>query len=130
MRIRPGVASSAGDDYPKPIYSWYVVTILLFAYVTLFLDRAILTLLFGPILASVEIADLELSLLRAFAFTVFYVSLGIPIPILVLRRSGARYCRESIEKTGGYSRGAAPVPVVVEVAGKSYNLYGIAISRY
>jgi MFS family permease len=73
------VASSAGDDYPKPAYSWYVVTILLLAYVTSFLDRTILTLLVGPIRASLNISDLELSLLHGFAFAVFYVSLGIPI---------------------------------------------------
>ena len=73
------MASSAGDDYPKPAYSWYVVTILLLAYVTSFLDRTILTLLVGPIRASLNISDLELSLLHGFAFAVFYVSLGIPI---------------------------------------------------
>jgi MFS family permease len=79
MKVGPGVASSDSDDYPNPAYSWYVATILLFAYVTSFLDRTILTLLVGPIRASLEISDLELSLLHGFAFAVFYVSLGIPI---------------------------------------------------
>jgi MFS family permease len=67
------------NAYPRPAYSWYVVTILLLAYITSFLDRTILTLLVGPIRESLNISDLELSLLHGFAFAVFYVSLGIPI---------------------------------------------------
>jgi len=38
-----------------------------------------LTLLVGPVRESLNISDLELSLLHGFAFAVFYVSLGIPI---------------------------------------------------
>lgn len=67
------------DDYGSPVYAWYVVTILLLAYVTSFLDRTILTLLVEPIRESLNITDLQLSLLHGFAFAVFYVSLGIPI---------------------------------------------------
>jgi MFS family permease len=47
--------------------------------VTSFLDRTILTLLVGPIRETLNISDLELSLLHGFAFAVFYVVLGIPI---------------------------------------------------
>jgi MFS family permease len=79
MKIGSNVASSNNSDYPSPAYSWYVVTILLLAYVTSFLDRTILTLLVGPIRESLNISDLELSLLHGFAFAVFYVVLGIPI---------------------------------------------------
>ena len=78
-RKRGNSKSSVNRDYPNPAYSWYVVTILLLAYVTSFLDRTILTLLVGPIRESLNITDLELSLLHGFAFAVFYGSLGIPI---------------------------------------------------
>jgi len=47
--------------------------------VTSFLDRTILTLLVDPIRETLNISDLELSLLHGFAFAVFYVVLGIPI---------------------------------------------------
>ena len=67
------------EEYDSPTYAWYVVTILLLAYVTSFLDRTILTLLVEPIRASLNISDLQLSLLHGFAFAVFYVALGIPI---------------------------------------------------
>ena len=79
MKIDQDAATSVDENYPNPAYSWYVVTILLLAYVTSFLDRTILTLLVGPIRESLNITDLELSLLHGFAFAVFYVSLGIPI---------------------------------------------------
>jgi len=73
------IKTTATEDYPRPVYSWYVVTILLLAYVTSFLDRTILTLLVDPIRDTLNISDLELSLLHGFAFVVFYVALGIPI---------------------------------------------------
>ena len=36
-------AASTEEQYGSPTYAWYVVIILLFAYVTSFLDRTILT---------------------------------------------------------------------------------------
>ncbi len=72
-------AASTEEQYGSPTYAWYVVVILLFAYVTSFLDRTILTLLVEPIRESLNITDLQLSLLHGFAFAVFYVSLGVPI---------------------------------------------------
>jgi len=42
-------AASTEEQYGSPTYAWYVVIILLFAYVTSFLDRTILTLLVEPI---------------------------------------------------------------------------------
>ena len=41
--------ASTEEQYGSPTYAWYVVVILLFAYVTSFLDRTILTLLVEPI---------------------------------------------------------------------------------
>ena len=70
---------TSDEDYGSPTYAWYVVTILLFAYVTSFLDRTILTLLVEPIRESLDITDLQLSLLHGFAFAIFYVALGVPI---------------------------------------------------
>ena len=61
-------AASTEEQYGSPTYAWYVVIILLFAYVTSFLDRTILTLLVEPIRESLNITDLQLSLLHGFAF--------------------------------------------------------------
>lgn len=66
-------------EFPRPLYAWYTVGVLFVAYVTSFLDRSILTLLVDPIRNSLDISDLQLSVLHGFAFAMFYVILGIPI---------------------------------------------------
>ena len=40
---------SGEEEYPSPVYSWYVVGVLTLAYVFSFIDRQILSLLVGPI---------------------------------------------------------------------------------
>jgi MFS family permease len=67
------------SELPSPAYAWYTVAVLLVAYLTSFVDRTILTLLVDPIRDSLNISDLELSVLHGFAFAIFYAVLGIPI---------------------------------------------------
>ena len=67
-------------------YGWYVVFVLILAYTFSYVDRTILTLMVGPIRASLGISDVQLSLLHGLAFAVFYTFLGIPIGQLVDRR--------------------------------------------
>ncbi|WP_162527274.1 MFS transporter [Sphingomonas solaris] len=67
-------------------YAWYTLFVLIVAYTLSFIDRQILTLLVGPIRASLRISDFELSLLHGIAFALFYTVLGIPIGRLVDRR--------------------------------------------
>lgn len=75
----------AGKPYPKPIYAWYVVGVLVVAYTFSFIDRQILSLLVGPIKRDLGISDTEMSLLQGFAFAVFYCIAGLPIGRLVDR---------------------------------------------
>ncbi|MBM3515661.1 MAG: MFS transporter [Alphaproteobacteria bacterium] len=65
--------------YPSAAYSWYVVVVLMLAYVFAFLDRQILSLLVGPIKRDLNITDTEMSLILGLAFAVFYTLLGIPV---------------------------------------------------
>jgi MFS family permease len=67
-------------------YAWYTLFVLIVAYTLSFVDRQILTLLVGPIRATLHITDFQLSLLHGFAFALFYTVLGIPIGRLVDRR--------------------------------------------
>ena len=67
-------------------YGWYVVAVLILAYTFSYIDRTILTLMVGPIRKSLNISDVQLSLLHGLAFAVFYTFLGIPIGRLVDRR--------------------------------------------
>ena len=77
---------SSDQPYPSPIYAWYVVFVLMLAYVFAFLDRQILALLVQPIKQDLAISDTEMSLVLGLAFAIFYTLLGIPIGRLTDRR--------------------------------------------
>lgn len=68
---------------PPSRYGWWVVFVLIIAYTFSYIDRSILSLMVGPIRASLGISDVELSLLHGLAFALFYTVLGIPLGRLV-----------------------------------------------
>ena len=68
-------------------YPWFVVAILMIAYVFSFVDRQILNLLVGPIRADLGISDTQMSLLMGFSFAIFYTILGIPLARLADARN-------------------------------------------
>lgn len=65
--------------YPKPSTAWTLTILLALSYVVSFIDRQLLGLLVTPIKADLGISDLEMGLLLGLAFSLFYVTLGIPI---------------------------------------------------
>lgn len=70
------------SDRPAPAarwYPWYVVVILMLAFVSSFLDRQILGLLVGPIRRDLGITDTGMSLLMGLSFALFYTVLGLPL---------------------------------------------------
>ena len=75
------------DDYPAGLYGWYVAAVLILIYTISYVDRIMLTLLVGPIRQSLQISDLQLSLLHGFAFAIFYTFLGIPLGRIADRSS-------------------------------------------
>jgi MFS family permease len=82
-------AGHSGDTqgWPSPFGGWYLVTVLMVAYIFSFIDRTILTLLVQPIRADLGISDTQISLLHGFAFAIFYTLLGIPIATLADRKN-------------------------------------------
>lgn len=72
---------------PSLAYAWFVVAILMIAYVLSFVDRQILNLLVGPIRRDLGISDTQMSLLMGFSFAIFYTILGIPLGRLADSRS-------------------------------------------
>ena len=60
-------------------YAAYAVGILIIAYTFSYVDRTILTLMVKPIRASLDISDVQLSLLHGLAFALFYTFMGVPI---------------------------------------------------
>lgn len=57
----------------------YALIALLLAYILSFIDRNVMAVLIGPIREDFAISDFEYSLLHGFAFSMFYIFLGLPI---------------------------------------------------
>ena len=77
-----GTSMGSNDSavpYPRDAYAWYVVAVLMLAYVLSYVDRSILTLLVVPIKRDIGLSDTEISLLHGFAFALFYTLMGFPI---------------------------------------------------
>ena len=72
-------AKAQTPPYPHPAYAWYVVVVLLLAYILAFIDREIIALLVPDIKASLQISDTKMSLLLGGAFAVFYTFFGVII---------------------------------------------------
>src|SRR6056297_414250 len=84
QRHRPSMNSPPEKSY---WYEWYVVGVLMVAYMVAFVDRQVITLLVEPIRADLEISDTGISLLMGLAFAIFYVTMGVPIARLSDRYS-------------------------------------------
>ncbi|MEP5568469.1 MAG: MFS transporter [Halioglobus sp.] len=65
----------------------YALFVLLLAYILSFIDRNVMAVLIGPIRAQFEISDFQYSLLHGFAFSMFYIVLGLPIARIADRHS-------------------------------------------
>lgn len=71
-------ASSKSEKF-NLVYSWYLVGVLMLAYLLSYVDRSILSLLVAPIRHDLNLSDTQLSLLHGFAFALLYAVLGLPI---------------------------------------------------
>jgi MFS family permease len=63
----------------------YALFVLLLAYILSFVDRNVMAVLIGPIREQFDISDFQYSLLHGFAFSMFYIVLGLPIARLADR---------------------------------------------
>jgi MFS family permease len=73
---------TTNDDapaWPSAARGWYLIAVLMVAYVLSFIDRVVLGLLVGPIRADLHISDTQMSVLYGFGFAIFYTLLGLPI---------------------------------------------------
>ena len=65
--------------WPSAARGWYLITVLMVAYVLSFIDRVVLGLLVQPIRADLGISDSQMSVLYGFGFAIFDTTLGLPI---------------------------------------------------
>ena len=67
-----------------------VLALLLLAYIFNFLDRQILGILAGPIIADLKLTDAEFGAIGGIAFAMLYSVLGVPLAMLADRTSRSR----------------------------------------
>ena len=75
----------AGAVEPGRKQANYALAVLLLAYILSFIDRNVMAVLIGPIREDFTINDFQYSLLHGFAFSMFYIFLGLPIARLADR---------------------------------------------
>ena len=73
-------AARKDDSNPPSVAGgWYLVFVLMLAYIVSFVDRQVISLLVEPIKRDLAINDTQISLLMGLAFAIFYVAMGVPI---------------------------------------------------
>ena len=83
----PGDSQTPEKPTAGGAYAWYVVAVLMVAYIVAIVDRQILSLLVEPIKRDLGVSDTQVGLLAGFAFAVFYSILGVPIARLADRKN-------------------------------------------
>ena len=77
--MTPATIPATETPYPRPAYAWYVVVVLLLAYILAFVDREVIAQLVPDIKKSLQISDTKISFLLGGAFAVFYTFFGVLI---------------------------------------------------
>lgn len=103
----------------RPLYAWYVVAVLMLAYVCSFVDRQILALMVPAIRRDLGISDTQMSLLMGLSFALFYSILGLPIGRLADRTS----------RRGIIAWGIAVWSVMTALCGTARNYWQLFLAR-
>src|SRR5258708_2909102 len=82
-KAQPVIAPLESESHHSSLYIWYVVGVLMVAYVFSFIDRQIFSMVVGPLRRDLHISDTQVSLLQGLSFVVFYTFFGILIGRLV-----------------------------------------------
>jgi MFS family permease len=69
--------NSNAKTYPRPVYAWYVVVLMMSFYVLSFMDRQIIAVLLDPIKIDLDLTDVQISLIGGVSFGLFYSVVGI-----------------------------------------------------
>ena len=73
--------------WPSPRRAWYTVSLIAFVTTLSQVDRSIINLLVEPIKRDLGLTDTEISLIIGFAFSAFYMLVGLPMARVADRRS-------------------------------------------
>jgi MFS family permease len=75
------------NDFPRPIYAWYVMALIFSGACFAFIDRIIVSLVSPALQADLGLSDSQLGLLQGMAFALFYTLFGVPLGLLADRSS-------------------------------------------
>jgi len=78
----PIVSNDVGSspvDWPRPLAAWYAVCMISFISVLSNIDRGVISLLVQPIKRDLHVSDTEMGILIGFAFSFFYMVVGLPM---------------------------------------------------
>lgn len=80
-----GEAPAGGQSFGTPSYRLYVLIMLTLVYTLNFIDRNLLNVIAGPIIAEFKLTDTEYGFLNGPPFAIFYALMGIPIAMIADR---------------------------------------------
>lgn len=100
-------------------YAWYALALLTIVYVLNFLDRTLIYLLFVPIKKDMQLSDIQLALLGATSFAIFYTLLGVPFGRMADR----------ISRKGLIAFGLAVWSLFSGLTGFAHDFWGIFLCR-
>ena len=83
--------------------SGLVLGLLLLAYIFNFLDRQILGILAGPIIADLKLTDTEFGILSGPPFAILYAGFGVPFALLADRTSRSRVIAAALAAWSGFT---------------------------
>ncbi|HET9459344.1 MAG TPA: MFS transporter [Sphingomicrobium sp.] len=93
-------AAAAGRRAPS---ARVVLALLLLAYIFNFLDRQILGILAGPIIADLKLTDAEFGAIGGIAFAILYSVLGVPLALIADRTSRSRVIAGALAVWSGFT---------------------------
>ncbi len=93
---------NASEPRPMPV-SGLVLGLLLLAYIFNFLDRQILGILAGPIIADLKLTDTEFGILSGPPFALLYAGFGVPFALLADRTSRSRVIAAALAAWSGFT---------------------------
>jgi MFS family permease len=80
-----------------------VLALLLLAYIFNFLDRTILNILAGSIIADLKLSDTEFGAITGLAFAILYSVMGVPLAMLADRTSRSRVIAGALAVWSGFT---------------------------
>jgi MFS family permease len=87
--VQSPAQDASTPPYPRPAYAWFIVGILVLAFLISYVDRQVLAILVGPMKADLHASDSEIAWLYGI-FAIFYAVAGLPIAMLADRYARLR----------------------------------------